>query len=72
MGDTRIRLSPVRVVGVVHGLPVVDWRHHRLNIRFLAFLSEISSLTIETQHCPDIEETSVAYYLAFIIHVCFV
>ena len=33
MGDTRIRLSPVRVVEVVHGFPVVDWRYHRLNIR---------------------------------------
>jgi len=26
MGDARIRLSPVRVVEVVHEFPVVDWR----------------------------------------------
>jgi len=34
MGGARIRLSPVRVVEVVHGFPVVDWMYHRLNIRF--------------------------------------
>jgi len=33
MGGARIRLSPVRVVEVVHEFPVVDWRYHRLNIR---------------------------------------
>ena len=33
MGDARIRLSPVRVVEVVHGFPVVYWRYHGLNIR---------------------------------------
>ena len=36
MGGARIRLWPVRVVEVVHGFPVVDWRYHRLNIRFFS------------------------------------
>jgi len=33
MGDTHIRLSPVRVVEVVHGFPVVDWRYHHCETR---------------------------------------
>jgi len=34
--------------------------------------SEISSLTIETWHCPDIDEANVASYVDFIIHVRFI
>jgi len=87
MGDARIRLSPVRVVEVIHEFPVVDWRYHGLNTIFfkygisflyisvaleVRFELEISSLNIETWDCPDIEETSVPSYVEFIIYVCFV
>jgi len=34
MGGARIRLSPVGV-RVIEVVPVVDWRYHGLNIRFL-------------------------------------
>jgi len=42
MGDARIRLSPVRVVEVVHGFPVVDWRYHGLNIRSFKLVMVVS------------------------------
>ena len=40
--------------------------------RGLHISSDISSLTKETQHYSDIEQTNVAFYVDFIIHACFV
>jgi len=87
MGDARIRFSPVWVVGVVHGFPVVDWGYHSLNVMFfrciIPFLIYWPCLGSRVQashprlHCWSQKRRIIRRpvwlsYVNFIIHMCFI